>query len=89
MSDEFRRKLQDKHRVTIREVEQCFENRTKGLLEDPRAQHKTIPPTYWFLALTNQNRLLKVVYILIDGKVHLKTAYDPNQTEIDIYKKYA
>jgi hypothetical protein len=75
--------------VTIREVEQCFENRVGGLLTDTREDHKTDPPTMWFLAETNAQRLLKVVYVQKRGFVYLKTAYDPNAEEKRIYQKFA
>jgi hypothetical protein len=81
------KKLRDKHGVTRREVEQCFLNRTGRLLVDDRALTRTNPPTLWFLAPTNHGRLLKIVYIHIGGRVELKTAYEPNDTELDIYKK--
>ena len=82
------KKLATKHGVSIREIEQCFENRSGNLLIDTRARHRTIPPTYWFLASTNKNRVLKVVYILIEGRAHIKTAYEPNDEERRIYAKF-
>ena len=89
MSDEVREKLIYKHQVSVREVEQCFLNRSGGLLQDTRAGHKTEPPTLWFIAPTNQGRLLKVVYIRTAAGVELKTAYAPNPDEIRIYNKYS
>lgn len=83
-------KLINKHDVTREEVEECFMNRTKGLLEDTREQHKTQPPTLWFIAETDQERLLKVVFIeLENGTYEIKTAYEPNKDEVKIYEKYA
>lgn len=81
-------KLQQKHFVTIREVEQCFYNREGRLLFDTRTKTKTNPPTLWFIALTNKNRSLKVVYIQKDQKLILKTAYEPNDVELAIYARY-
>jgi uncharacterized DUF497 family protein len=81
-------KLEHKHAVTREEVEQCFVNRTGRLLTDTREKHKTNPPTLWFLALTNQMRLLKIVYIQNGSTVELKSAFSPNQTEIDIYSRH-
>lgn len=49
---------------------------------------KTDPPTLWFLALTNQSRLLKVVYIQMGSTTHLKSAFSPNETEIEIYSRH-
>jgi len=81
-------KLQKKHKVTIREVEHCFINRQGRLLLDNRALTKTIPPTLWFIALTNQNRKLKIVYIQKGNQVILKTAYEPNDVELAIYERF-
>lgn len=81
-------KLARKHSVTRAEVEQCFVNRLGGLLEDTRARHRTEPPTQWFLATTHRGRLLKVVFVRTGSVVDLKTAYAPNQVEIDIYTQF-
>jgi hypothetical protein len=75
--------------VTRREVEQCFENLSGGLLTDEREQHKTDPPTLWFIAKTNANRELKIAYVEEAGLIYLKSAFDPNDDERRIYLKYA
>jgi uncharacterized DUF497 family protein len=83
-------KLRHKHKVNVRDVEQCFENRIGGLLTDTRAEHKTVPPTCWFIAETNMGRTLKIVYIQnTDGRVFVKSAYEPNSEEMRIYEKYS
>jgi len=83
-------KLRLKHKVIPKEVEECFLNRTKGLLEDTREQHRTVPSTLWFIAETDCGRLLKVVFIeLISGEYEIKTAYEPNNQEVKIYERYA
>lgn len=79
-------KLDDKHRVTQAEVEQCFDNRCGNNLMDDRATHRTDPPTLWFIAETLTGRLLKIVFVYRDGNIHLKTAYEPNDDEIRIYE---
>ena len=90
ISVSIRKKLSEKHDVSEREIEQCFENLTSGLLEDDRVKHKTIPPTYWFIAYTNQNRRLNIVYIQSnDGLIHIKSAFEPNEIEVRIYEKFA
>lgn len=89
VSAEVLEKLTKKHHVTVTEVEHAFSNRSKGLLFDTREEHKTDPPTLWFIACTNKGRLLKVVYIQIGSEVHLKSAFEPNADEIRIYDKYA
>lgn len=84
-----RKKLQEKHGVSEKEVSECFENRIKGLLVDDREEHKTDPATLWFIAETNQRRLLKIVFIAVDKNVHIKTAYEPNAIETSIYNTKA
>lgn len=81
-------KLRDKHGVEAREIEQCFDNRIGNYLEDPREEHRTDPPTLWFIAMTNRNRLLKVIFIYIDGNVHIKSAFEPNKAEIKLYDDF-
>lgn len=90
MSEAVNQKLLKKHDVRRFEVEECFLNRAKGLLEDTREQHKTHPPTLWFIAETDVGRLLKIVFIeLPHGVYEIKTAYEPNQLEVNIYETYA
>lgn len=75
--------------VSRAEVEQCFMNRLPGEpLEDRRAQHKTEPPTLWFIAETDKRRRLKIVYVEEGDDIDLKTAYDPNMTELAIFIKH-
>lgn len=88
VSEAVKTKLQKKHQVTLREVEHCFFNRKGRLLYDNRALTKTNPPTLWFIAQTNQNRKLKIVYIQKGLQVILKTAYEPNEEELAIYERY-
>ena len=88
VSDAVKNKLLKKHQVTIREVEHCFANREGRLLLDNRALTKTNPPTLWFIALTNQNRKLKISYIQKADQVILKTAYEPNDEELAIYERF-
>lgn len=78
-------KLRAKHGVERREVEQAFENKCGILLIDDREDHKSDPPTVWFVAPTNQGRLLKVACIFRDGKIFLRTAYDADQISQSIY----
>ncbi|PKM11340.1 MAG: ADP-ribosyl-(dinitrogen reductase) hydrolase [Gammaproteobacteria bacterium HGW-Gammaproteobacteria-5] len=81
-------KLADKHNVVLKEIEECFANRCGADLTDNREQHASDPPTRWFIAATNHCRLLKVVYVLRDGDVHIRTAYEPNDTELAIYRRH-
>lgn len=81
-------KLRDKHDVTAREVEQCFDNMEGPLLIDDREDHRSDPPTLWFISRTNKNRLLKVAYIQRGSVVHLRTYFEPNEVEVRIYSHH-
>lgn len=84
------RKLEDKHQVKYDEIEQCFLNREKGFLFDVRLNHKTNPPTQWFISKTDHERTLKIVFIkLFNGMYEIKTAYEPNLSEVSIYERNA
>ena len=83
-------KIKQKHQVTVEEISECFLNRVRGFLEDTRLDHQTDPPTFWFIAETDQRRLLKVIFIeREDGMYEIKTAYVPNSNEVKIYERYA
>jgi uncharacterized DUF497 family protein len=81
-------KLRDKHNVSVREIEHCFENLCGLYLEDSREDHQTDPPTLWFIAPTNRGRLLKIVFMFIDGNVHIKSAFEPEKEAVDFYEKH-
>ncbi len=87
ITDNVLHKLESAHHVQPREIEQCFQNRQGKPLIDDREQHKTNPPTRWFLALTNDNRLLKVVYIWDGEEIYVKSAFEPNAKEIAVWKQ--
>ena len=85
-------KLWNKHQVNVDEVYECLSNRQRGdgnFITDTRAKNSTEPPTTWFLARTDEGRLLKVVFILNNQKspaeVYIKTAYEPNLKEKRIW----
>ena len=90
LSEKVLQKLDEKHQVTADEIKQCFINRTKGFLFDDRLEHRTNPPTQWFIAETDKGRQLKIVFItLFNGMHEIKTAYTPNSDEIKIYETIA
>ena len=80
-------KLRDKHGVSRREIEQCFENRVGNYVLDDREDHRTDPPTLWFIAATNCNRPLKIIFIFSDGNVHIKSAFEPEIAAIEMYDR--
>ena len=87
ISQQVLQKLQNKHNVTRREIEQCFENRIGNYLEDDREDHRTDPPTFWFVAPTNNERLLKVIFVFLNGNVYIKSAYEPSETVAKLYEQ--
>lgn len=89
ISEAVLQKLRDKHNVTRREVEQCFENKCGLYLEDEREDHKSDPPTLWFVAPTSTGRMLKVIFIYRDGQVHLRSAYDADHAAQSMYDRNA
>ena len=88
ISGKVAKKLKEKHGVTETEICEAFMNRQGKSLEDSRLQHKTVPPTLWFIAPTNHNRKLKIVYVLDGGSVEIKSAFEPNEEEKRIYARY-
>ena len=78
-------KLEKKHSVRRREVEQCFENKCGLYLVDDREDHKSDPPTLWFVAPTSQGRKLKIIFIYRDGQVHLRSAFDASPSVQRLY----
>lgn len=82
-------KLSTKHGVKKQEVFQCFANKLGKALEDDREDHRTDPPTKWFIAETDSGRELKVVYVITKDVVFLKSAFPPNAEELRIYNTKA
>lgn len=81
-------KIRNVHSVEMEEVEEAWFLHNGALLEDLREEHKTNPPTVWFIAETMSGRKLKVV-LVIDRKkgfAALRTAYEPDQIEVDLYE---
>ncbi len=78
-----------KRGITLEQCVECFSNRTGRFLFDTRERHRINPPTLWFISTTDANRLLKIVFIHYPAaqEIHLKSAYDPNQIEINLYNQ--
>lgn len=87
ISSDILAKLKEKHNVSRREVEQCFENKVGRYVMDEREDHRTDPPTLWFVAPTNCERLLKVIFVFADGNVHIKSAFEPGESVIEMYDR--
>ncbi|NII73277.1 hypothetical protein FHW84_001846 [Dyella sp. SG562] len=83
-------KLQDDHDVTQKEVMECFANGEAIYFLDPNEDHQTDPPTFWFMAPTNRNRMLKVCFIRRGDDVDIKTAFEPTSDKhLDTYRQQA
>jgi hypothetical protein len=82
-------KLLNKHQLRRVDVERAFLNRDGNYLQDTRAQHLTNPITEWFISENDRGQRIKIVFVALDGQLHLRTAYLANPEEIRIYEKYA
>lgn len=85
-------KIEDKlakRGITLEHCWECFKNKEGKFLRDTRKNNQTDPPTLWFIAKTDADRLLKIVFIYFQSndEIHIKTAYEPNQIEIEMYKE--
>jgi hypothetical protein len=76
-------------KISLADVEQCFMNREGGLCLDTRAEHLTDPVTRWFVAKTDKDRALKIMYVPIKDGAELKSAYDATEEVCRIYNKFA
>jgi uncharacterized DUF497 family protein len=78
-----------KRGITLEHIYQCFQNKVGRALHETRPQHQTIPPTLWFIARTDADRLLKIVfmYYATSQEVHIKSAYDPSPEDIERYER--
>ena len=86
ISEKILEKVFVQHRVSEREIKQCFRNRLGDNLEDSREEHKTDPPTEWFLGKTSAGEVLKIIFVNRDGDLYLKSAYAPTKECIEVYR---
>jgi hypothetical protein len=83
-------KLADKHGLTQKEVMECFANGEAVYFEDLEEDHKTDPPTWWFMAPTNRNRMLKICFMRKDDDIVIKTAFEPTSGKhLELYRQLA
>jgi len=85
VSDRVEEKLR-RRVITQFHLLECFDNRNRTTLIDNREQHRTDPPTQWFIAETDAGRRLKVVFIQLTAlDVVIRSAFDPNADEERYY----
>ena len=90
MSQKIRQKLTLKTPpVSENDIHECFTNRTQAFLLDTREDHKTDPPTLWFISENDYGRRLKVCFMNDGQQISIKSAFVPNADEERVYKKYA
>lgn len=89
ISPAVKKKIEEKHCLTLDEVYEAISGRLAGFLEDIREQHESDPPTLWFIGSTDFGKLVKIAFIFKDGTMIIRTAYEANHRELAIYKKYA
>jgi hypothetical protein len=83
-------KIKTKHDITEEQIYECFYNRTHGFLIDSREEHKSDPPTNWFISETDCGLRLKVCFIQIGTEIKLKTAFVPtNPNTVEMYYRMA
>lgn len=91
VTEAVKQKLRGKHDVEITEVEEAFNSTEGPFLIDRRREHRTHPPTRWFIGETKSERILKVVFMrdVERRRIILKTAYDPSNDEIFLYEEHS
>jgi hypothetical protein len=88
LSQKIRDKLADKnHRVTERDICECFANKTRGFIEDDREEHRTDPATMWFVSENNYGRRIKVMFVIRDSDIYIKSAYPATEAVARMYAK--
>lgn len=70
--------------ITIVDVEECLFLMTSTPILETRIQHKTKPPTVWFVSSTFDDRLLFVAGIFdVENEVFIiKTARDADENDL-------
>lgn len=90
LSPGVREKLR-KRQITEAHLMQCFANRPGKYLLDDREEHRTMPPTKWFVAPTDYGIILKVCFVFdpLSKLIEVKTAYPATDVVAAIYNKKA
>lgn len=90
ITEKIKTKLNNKHSLKVDVIEQVWKDYNGITLVDTREEHRTHPPTEWFIGTSTNGVAIKIVFVPhkeIEGLVFLKTAYKPSSREIEIYKK--
>lgn len=87
ISPEIEEKLRDKHGVSPSEVYECFLNRYGPFFLEERPEHKTNPPSWWFVSETDIGKVLKVVFVHYSDHFAIKSAFEPEDGQDDEYER--
>lgn len=87
VSERVLKKMRQKHGVEPEEVAQCFLNRSGKYYTDTREDHRTDPPTYWFVAETDKGRVLKIVFVRHPESFAIKSAFEPKDGSDRLYQE--
>jgi hypothetical protein len=79
-------KLREKHDVSTSEVAECFANRWGKFYTDDREDHRTDPPTYWFVSETDRGRMLKLAFVRYPEHFAITSAYEPKDGSDVLYE---
>jgi hypothetical protein len=88
--DKVKAKIKELHEVEIEEVREAFLSHiacNERFIEETRKEHLKVHKKLWFIAETDQGRLLKVVLAEEGDSLELVTAYDPDEEDINYYEK--
>ena len=87
--DPFIREKLAKRRISEEDIRECFSDLTTRTLIDDREEHKTDPPSRWFIARTDKGRQLKVVFMHFknNNEIVIKTAFEPTKGQIELYRE--
>lgn len=81
-------KLSTKHGgITHQEITECFLNRCGKFYLDTREDHRTNPPTYWFVSETDKGRKLKVVFMRYPDHFRIKSVFEPTDGSDALYER--
>lgn len=74
-----------KHKVTNKEAEEVFENKSKFIFED--VKHSTVEKRYGIFGVTDNGKQLSVVFTIRNDKVRIITAREMSNRERRSYEK--
>lgn len=88
LSQRIKEKLADvNHRIGLDDIKQCFANRKRGFVVDNREEHRTDPPTLWFVAENDYGVKIKVMFVMRGQDIYVKSAYRATDVVAGIYRR--